>query len=65
MVALDKAGMELDVTVPDGTRRIRIHLSIVCKTKAMRNRPWSKCPSTRATSWRNKPTKMGRAADVE
>jgi len=24
MVALDKAGMELDVTVSDGTRRIRI-----------------------------------------
>ena len=24
MVALDKAGMELDVTVPDGTQRIRI-----------------------------------------
>src|SRR5512145_1047 len=24
MVALDKEGMELDVTVPDGTRRIRI-----------------------------------------
>ena len=24
MVALDKAGRELDVTVPDGTRRIRI-----------------------------------------
>jgi len=24
MVALDKAGMELDVTAPDGTRRIRI-----------------------------------------
>jgi putative heme iron utilization protein len=24
MVALDKAGMELDVTIPDGTQRIRI-----------------------------------------
>jgi len=24
MVALDKAGMELDVTIPDGTKRIRI-----------------------------------------
>jgi putative heme iron utilization protein len=24
MVVLDKAGMELDVTLPDGTRRIRI-----------------------------------------
>lgn len=24
MVGLDKAGMELDVTVPDGTKRIRI-----------------------------------------
>ena len=24
MVAMDKEGMELDVTVPDGTRRIRI-----------------------------------------
>jgi putative heme iron utilization protein len=24
MVGLDKAGMELDVTVPDGTQRIRI-----------------------------------------
>jgi len=64
MVGLDKAGMELDVTVPTEHSASASRLRIVCKMKARRNRPWLRCLSTHATYWRNRRAKTARASGV-
>lgn len=46
MVTLDKEGMDLEVTVPDGSQRLRIPFDHGSKTKPMRSAPWWPCRGT-------------------
>ena len=59
-VALDKDGMDLEVTVPDGLQRLSIPFDLRLHDEGDAHRPWWRCPSKRVISWRNKPTTTGR-----